>query len=117
VALGDIEHVAAKMRALREELGIKISLDDFGTGFSSLSYLKNLPLDQLKIDQSFVRQALENPVDIMMIKTIIQLARNLGLEVIAEGVETERHFEILHAMGCQAYQGYLFGKPVPIEQF
>lgn len=89
-------------------LGVRFSLDDFGTGFSSLSYLNRLPLDQLKIDQSFVRTLFEDSANAVISASIIDLGRNLGLEVIAEGVESRAHRDWLKAHGCYAYQGYLF---------
>ncbi len=116
VVLNDMKEVINKMYALRE-LGIKLSLDDFGTGYSSLSYLKKLPLTQLKIDQSFVRDITSDPNDAIMVRTIIDLAKNFGLNVIAEGVETEEHLAFLKKNGCVAYQGYFFSKPVPIDEF
>jgi diguanylate cyclase (GGDEF)-like protein/PAS domain S-box-containing protein len=116
VVLVDVTDVVAKMHALKA-LGIKLSLDDFGTGYSSLSYLKQLPLDQLKVDQSFVRDIATDTNDAVMVQTIIGLARNFRLDVIAEGVETEAQLEFLKQNGCMAYQGYLFSKPVPIEEF
>ena len=116
VVLADVADVVAKMHALKA-LGIKLSMDDFGTGYSSLSYLKQLPLDQLKIDQSFVRDIATDPNDAVMVQTIIGLAQNFRLNVIAEGVETEAQLAFLKLHGCMAYQGYLFGKPVPIEEF
>lgn len=116
VALDSIEEVIAKMYALKA-LGVRISMDDFGTGYSSLSYLKKLPLDQIKIDQSFVRDITTDPMDAMMVKSIIDMAQNFGLNVIAEGVETADQLEFLKQNGCMAYQGYLFSKPVAIEAF
>ena len=117
VALDNLEGVIAKMTALRENLGVTISLDDFGTGYSSLSYLKRLPLDQIKIDQSFVRDITTDSNDAVMVQTIIEMAHNFGLHVIAEGVETEAHMDFLKQRGCMAYQGYLFSKPVPHYDF
>jgi len=116
VILEDVDEVIAKMHALKA-LGVRLSLDDFGTGYSSLSYLKKLPLDQVKIDQSFVRDLAYDPNDAIMVKTIIDLANNFRINVIAEGVETELELAILKDYGCRLYQGYLFGKPVPIDQF
>lgn len=116
VVLNDVADVVTKMYALKA-LGVKLSMDDFGTGYSSLSYLKQLPLDQIKIDQSFVRDIITDPNDAVMVKTIIDLAKNFRLHVIAEGVETESQLDFLKLHGCMAYQGYLFGKPVPIEEF
>jgi diguanylate cyclase (GGDEF)-like protein/PAS domain S-box-containing protein len=112
----NLHQIVEKMRALKE-LGINFSLDDFGTGFSSLSYLKLLPLDQLKIDQSFVRDVLTDPNDAAIATTIIALARTLGLNVIAEGVETDEQRSFLAGAGCHAYQGYLFSRPLPVADF
>ena len=92
-------------------------MDDFGTGYSSLAYLTQLPLDQLKIDQSFVRNIGTKSTDAMIIQTIIGMANNLGIEVIAEGVETDAQLEFLAGAGCWFYQGYLFGRPVPVKEF
>lgn len=116
VILHDIDDVVDKMLAL-QTLGIRLSLDDFGTGYSSLSYLKRLPIDQIKIDQSFVRDIATDANDAMMVKNIIDIALNFQLNVIAEGVETEQQFQFLQQNGCMAYQGYFFGKPLPIDEF
>jgi EAL domain-containing protein (putative c-di-GMP-specific phosphodiesterase class I) len=114
--VSNLEDIVEKMFALRAK-GVGFSLDDFGTGFSSLSYLKRLPLDQLKIDQSFVRDVLSDPNDAAIAKTIITLAQSLGLGVIAEGVETRMQQEFLASSGCHAYQGYFFSRPLPVDGF
>ncbi|WP_255774952.1 putative bifunctional diguanylate cyclase/phosphodiesterase [Halomonas alkalisoli] len=97
-------------------LGVRFSLDDFGTGYSSLSYLNRLPLDQLKIDKSFVQTLFEDRANTVICASIIDLGRNLGLEVIAEGVETQAHRDWLVRQGCHAFQGYLFSRPLPLCQ-
>ena len=114
--LENIEDTISTMSELRN-FGVQFSLDDFGIGYSSLQYLKRLPLDQLKIDQSFVRDIASDSSDSAIVRTIIAMARSLNLNYIAEGVETEEQKQLLLNMGCTHYQGYLYGKPMPIEQF
>ncbi len=114
--LEDTEAVIRLMAELRG-LGLKFSLDDFGTGYSSLAYLKRLPLSQLKIDQSFVRDLLEEPNARAIARAIIQMGDSLGLEVIAEGVETLDQRELLAEQGCHAFQGWLYGRPMPLADF
>jgi diguanylate cyclase (GGDEF)-like protein len=113
---GDIADIIDKMQRIRE-LGISFSMDDFGTGYSSLSRLKRLPIDQLKIDRSFVDDIERDNEDVAIVQTIIAMSRALGLEVIAEGIETEAQRDFLVRLGCLHFQGYLFGKPIPAEQF
>jgi EAL domain-containing protein (putative c-di-GMP-specific phosphodiesterase class I) len=110
----NVQDVIAKMNALKT-IGVGFSLDDFGTGYSSLSYLKRLPLDQLKIDKSFVEHILSDSNDAAIARMVIVLAQSLGLAVIAEGVETEAQRDHLFAMGCHFFQGYLYGRPLPIN--
>jgi diguanylate cyclase (GGDEF)-like protein/PAS domain S-box-containing protein len=112
--LADFEDVIDKMSELRA-IGVSFSLDDFGTGYSSLAYLKRLPLDQLKIDQSFVRDVLTDPNDAAIARTILSLAQSLDLSAVAEGVETAAQFEFLRSNGCKLFQGYYFSRPVPLE--
>ena len=112
----DVDGVVAKMSALKEH-GVGFSLDDFGTGYSSLSALKRLPLEQLKIDQSFVRDILVDANDAAIARMVIVLAESMGLAVLAEGVETAAQQDFLASQGCHAYQGYLFSRPLPIEEF
>jgi diguanylate cyclase (GGDEF)-like protein/PAS domain S-box-containing protein len=113
--LEKIEHTITAMRRLKE-MGVRFALDDFGTGYSSLQYLKRLPLNQLKIDQSFVRDLANDASDQAIVRTIIVMARSLQLDVIAEGVETSAQRELLEQMGCLRYQGYLYGRPVPASE-
>jgi len=114
--VNNVEDVIAKMATLKA-LGISFSLDDFGTGYSSLSYLKRMPLDQLKIDQGFVRNILSDPNDAAIAKMVVALAESMGLAVIAEGVELAAQKDFLAHLGCHAYQGYFFSRPVPIAEF
>jgi diguanylate cyclase (GGDEF)-like protein/PAS domain S-box-containing protein len=116
MVLEDIDDTVRKMNALRA-IGVRFSMDDFGTGYSSLSSLKKLPLDQLKIDQSFVHDILIDPDDTVIVQTIIAMANHLGMEVIAEGVETHAQREFLEQHNCQVCQGFLFSKPVPVYEF
>jgi diguanylate cyclase (GGDEF)-like protein/PAS domain S-box-containing protein len=114
--IDDFDHIATAMRAL-SKIGVRFELDDFGTGYSSLQYLKELPLHQLKIDQSFVHDIVTNSSDRQLVHTIILMAHSLDLEVIAEGVETDEQLQFLADSGCNNYQGYLFGRPMPINEF
>jgi EAL domain-containing protein (putative c-di-GMP-specific phosphodiesterase class I) len=114
--VNDVNDIIAKMNALKEK-GLRLSLDDFGTGYSSLSYLKKLPLDQLKIDQSFVRDMLFDSNDVAIVRTVVELARGMGLHVIAEGVETQEQRQFLAELGCLSFQGYLLSRPVPNAEF
>ena len=114
VLLDDFEGAIARMKALKAR-GVGFSLDDFGTGYSSLSYLKHLPVDQLKIDKSFVRDVLTDPNDAMIARAIVALAQSVGLSVVAEGVETEAQWNFLAQHGCHAFQGYYFGAPDVVE--
>jgi EAL domain-containing protein (putative c-di-GMP-specific phosphodiesterase class I) len=100
-----------------KKTGVKISIDDFGTGYSSLGYLKRLPLDVLKIDRSFVQDVTGNAEDAAIVMTIISLAHNLNLKVIAEGVELEEQLKFLQLLRCDEWQGYLYSKPVSSEKF
>ena len=114
--LEDVEDTIEKMVQLKG-YGVGFSLDDFGTGYSSLAYLKRLPLDQLKIDQSFVRDVLTDPNDAAIARTIVALGTSLGLRVIAEGVETEAQRDFLARNHCHAWQGFLLSPPVPVAEF
>ncbi len=116
VLISNMETTIIKMKMLRS-YGVRISLDDFGTGYSSLNYLKKLPLDQLKIDQSFIREIASNRHDQAIARTVIELAKSLDLDVIAEGVETDSQFQYLLSIGCNKIQGYLLSHPLPIRDF
>jgi EAL domain-containing protein (putative c-di-GMP-specific phosphodiesterase class I) len=116
MVLDNVEDTIDKMRELKL-LGVSFSMDDFGTGYSSLQYLKQLPLDQIKIDQSFVRDIMSSSNDATIVQTIIAMGESMGLDVIAEGVETEVQREFLDRHRCHAFQGYLFGRPLPVDQF
>ena len=116
MVMDDLDDAVHKLGLLKSH-GLRIALDDFGTGSSSLSYLTRLPLDQLKIDKAFVHKLPESRSDALVAQTIIAMAKGLGLEVVAEGVETPAQLAFLRGHGCDLYQGYLLGRPVPIEQF
>lgn len=114
--LTDTAKAVMHMHALRE-IGVQFSIDDFGTGYSSMAYLQQLPMDQLKIDQSFVRGLPDNASSLAIVRAVLAMAQSLGLEVIAEGVETREQLQALLDSGCKHFQGYLFGKPVAVEAF
>ena len=116
IFVDNVDDLIVKMNLLKSR-GVRFSLDDFGTGYSSLSILKRLPLNQLKIDQSFVRNLLNDPNDAAIIRTVIALGQSFGVEVIAEGVETIEQRNLLAVYGCQYFQGYLFSKPLPLGEF
>jgi EAL domain-containing protein (putative c-di-GMP-specific phosphodiesterase class I) len=116
IALGHDEEMLAPLRALREK-GVQIAFDDFGTGYASLSYLTRFPLSRIKIDQSFIRKLSHNSEDTAVVRSIIVMAHNLGLQVIAEGVETAAQAAFLLAQKCEEVQGYLYAKPLPSAQF
>ncbi len=114
--MNDVDVAINKIKKLKK-LGYTFSIDDFGTGYSSLSYLKHLPVDQLKIDKSFVEDITNDKEDAVFVGTIIAIAQHMGLGVVAEGVESEMELEFLKQSGCHCYQGYYFSKPLPADQF
>lgn len=116
IVIQNIDDTIGKMRRLKK-LGVSFAMDDFGTGYSSLTYLKRLPVDVLKIDQSFVRDATNDPNDAEIIRAIVAMARSLGLGMVAEGVEQPEQLEFLEQQGCHLYQGYLFSRPLPFSAF
>ena len=113
-----MEDISKNLKTMSKlkELNIKLAIDDFGTGYSSLSYLKKFPIDKLKIDKTFIDGIPTNEDDNVIAKTIISMAHNLGLQVVAEGVETKEQFEFLKENLCNEIQGYYFSKPVSIEK-
>ncbi|MDS1309228.1 EAL domain-containing protein [Marinobacter xiaoshiensis] len=116
VLLGDTSDVIGKLNEL-VDFGLSFSLDDFGTGYSSPSYLKHLPISELKVDHSFTRGLLDDEMDLVMVKSIIGLGQNFGISVVAEGVEKEAHLDVLKGLGCDLFQGYYFSHPVPVSEF
>ena len=111
----DIKNVIVKMQELRQ-IGVQIALDDFGTGYSSLQYLQQLPLNQVKIDKSFVQDMINSSSDSAIIQSILSLGAVFGFEVIAEGVESDEHYQYLKKLGCNAFQGFYFSKPKPVNE-
>jgi EAL domain-containing protein (putative c-di-GMP-specific phosphodiesterase class I) len=116
VLVMDIVRIGALMQKIRD-LGVHLALDDFGTGYSSLLYLKDLPIDRLKVDRSFVAGLGSSSEDTTIIATVVDLAHNLGLRVVAEGVETEAELHAVGEMGCDEAQGFLLGRPGPPQSF
>jgi EAL domain-containing protein (putative c-di-GMP-specific phosphodiesterase class I) len=116
ILLEDLDDTVAKIQRLRTR-GVRFSIDDFGTGYSSLAYLKRLPVDEIKIDRSFVRDVIDDANDAALVRTILTMSQHMGLEVVAEGVETREAWRFLVDNNCQSFQGYFFGRPCPEEQF
>ncbi len=116
IFMENISHTAATLKKLHD-LGVTLAIDDFGTGYSSLGYLRQFPVDRIKIDQSFIRNATTEPDDRVIVRTIISLGHNLGMKVVAEGVETQDHVEMLKVEGCDEAQGYRYAKPLPEDEF
>jgi EAL domain-containing protein (putative c-di-GMP-specific phosphodiesterase class I) len=116
VLIEDTEHTIQRMNELAE-MGIRFSIDDFGTGYSSLSYLKRLPLYELKVDRSFIKDTPVDPSDTAIVTSIVGVAKHLHLHVVAEGVETQAQVDFLETIGCEAMQGYLFSRPMPLSSW
>jgi EAL domain-containing protein (putative c-di-GMP-specific phosphodiesterase class I) len=116
MVIADKDSIIPKLEKL-SSLGVNLAIDDFGTGYSSLAYLKKFSVHQLKIDQSFIRDITEDHDDAAITDAVIRLGHSLGLTVVAEGVETEEHVQLLRQKGCDILQGYHFSKPLPVEQF
>jgi EAL domain-containing protein (putative c-di-GMP-specific phosphodiesterase class I) len=114
IVMDSVESAPGTLEKLRA-IGVELSIDDFGTGYSSLSYLHRLPIDTLKIDRSFVSQMGENSENIEIVRTIIMLARNLGMGVVAEGVETKGQLDLLRELGCESVQGFLVSRPLDVD--
>jgi EAL domain-containing protein (putative c-di-GMP-specific phosphodiesterase class I) len=114
LVIGDVSDVVSKMTALRA-LGVHFSMDDFGTGYSSLAYLKRLPIQELKIDKSFITDATTNANDAALVETILSVARHMKLQVVAEGVETQDQVDFLNSRGDVIHQGYFFARPMPVD--
>ncbi|MCG6965602.1 MAG: EAL domain-containing protein [Chromatiaceae bacterium] len=106
-----------KKMQMPKRLGVRFSIDDFGTGYPSLAYLKRLPVDEIKIDRSFVREVIDDASDAALVDTILTMAWHIGLEVVTEGVETRQVFDFLGQHGCRLFQGCYFGRPCPAEEF
>src|SRR5581483_10246406 len=115
LAMGNFELTSSNLKQLRK-MGVRITIDDFGTGYSSLSYLKRFPVNNLKIDRSFVRHCITNEHDASITRTIVSMAHSLNLKVIAEGVETDQQLSFLASLGCNAAQGYFIAQPMPAER-
>ena len=116
ILIDDFEGVTEKLKSLKSH-GVRVSLDDFGTGFSSLSYLKKLPIDTLKIDKSFIDTVLTDKPTKIITESIINMAKELGFESVAEGVEYETQYDYLRQIGCDIIQGFYFSKPLPADEF
>jgi EAL domain-containing protein (putative c-di-GMP-specific phosphodiesterase class I) len=116
ILMRDAEAVTLELKELRK-LGVSVSIDDFGTGYSSLAYVKKFPVDRIKIDQSFVRNMATDPNDAAIVRAIVNLGHSLGIDVIAEGVDSPEQVDMLRAEGCEEAQGYLFARPCPAEDF